>query len=134
MKIYVATKFQEKEKALGIIKELKELGHEISCDWTTHKSIKPYQNNQELAKRYSQEDINGVLNCDIFILIIDDELGGGMNIELGAAIASNLKSGKPKIYVIGKYEKSMFAFHPSVKIRNSVKKVISEIEKHKEQI
>ena len=105
-----------------------EKGHEITADWTSHKTIKPYEDNQEIAQEYSIEDIDGVRGSDIFILI-SDQAGTGMHTELGAAIISNLDKGKPKIYVIGDYtSRSMFYFHPSVNRRKSIKEVLDELE------
>lgn len=55
-----------------------------------HKPIKPYKENQNFA-----EDIEGVKNSDIFILISEEE------ISRGAAIMLNTHSGKPRIFVAG---------------------------------
>ena len=127
MKIYVGAKFQQKEKALEIVRRLKEMGHEISCDWTTHKSVKPYEENQELSEEYSKEDINGVIESDVFILVVDERFGSGMSVELGAAISSSVKTGKPKIYVVGNYEQNMFSFHPSVIRESSIEEVFGKL-------
>ncbi|MBR9702288.1 hypothetical protein GOV13_05200 [Candidatus Pacearchaeota archaeon] len=135
MKIYVATTFENKEKLLEIHKKIKEMGHEIAYDWTTHKPIKPYDKNKDLAIQYSSKDIEGVDNCDIFILISNEKISPGMHTEFGAAIFSNMKYGKPLIYVVGEHtSNSIFYFHPSVKIVDSVDEVISEIGVNKEQI
>ena len=60
MKIYLAGKFEQKEKVRELYKIIKEQGHEIHSDWTTHKPISPYEENIDIAKQYSEEDINGV--------------------------------------------------------------------------
>jgi len=128
MKIYVAASFGKKKEVLKIYQRLKELRQDISGDWTLHKPISPYEKNQELAKEYSIEDINAVEDCDIFILIADEINSKGKYIELGAAILSNVKFGKPKIYVVGNFNKnSMFYFHPSVKKINFVEEVLKEL-------
>ncbi|MFH1308236.1 MAG: hypothetical protein ABIH72_05265 [archaeon] len=49
MKIYVGARFTKKEEVIKLHKILKEKGHEITCDWTTHLPISPYDKNQELA-------------------------------------------------------------------------------------
>ena len=129
MKIYLAARFDKKQEVRDLYERFKKLGYEISADWTLHKPIKPYKNNPETARDYSIEDIDAVRNCDVFILMTD-EAGTGMYVELGAAISSNLEHGKPKIYVIGEHtSRSMFYFHPSVNRRKTIDDVLQEIEK-----
>ena len=129
MKIYLAARFNKKQEVRDLYERFKKLGYEIAADWTLHKPIKPYENNPKTAREYSLEDIDAVKNCDVFILITD-EAGTGMYVELGAAISSNLEHGKPKIYVIGEYtSRSMFYFHPSVNRRKTIDEVLEEIGK-----
>ena len=129
MKVYIAARFGKKQEVLAMQKLLLEKGYEIIGDWTPHKTIRPYKENQELAKQYSIDDINAVRDCDVFI-ILSDEAGTGMYAELGAAILSNIKFGKPVIYVIGKYSLNlMFYFHPSVNRREDINQVIKELER-----
>ena len=127
MKFYIAARFGMKEEVKEIYKKLQEKGHEIVGDWTLHLPIKPYDQNQEMSKNYSEEDIQGVLDCDVFLLITDGA-GTGMYVELGAAIASFLQNKKPSIYAIGEHNsRSMFYFHPVVKRRDTVEEVLDEI-------
>lgn len=128
MKIYIAARFDKKEEVRGLQKMLSEKGHEISADWTLHKPIKPYDQNQEIAASYAIEDVDGVKDCDVFILLTD-EAGTGMYVELGVAILSHLQSGKPKIYAVGeRISRSMFYFHPSVNRRENIGQVLKELE------
>lgn len=129
MKIYLAARFDKKQEVRNLYERFQKLGHEIIADWTLHKPIKPYENNPEIAREYSIEDVDAARNCDVLILMTD-EAGTGMYVELGAAISSNLEHGKPKIYVIGEYtSRSMFYFHPSVNRRKNIDEVLEEIEK-----
>ena len=129
MKFYIAARWSLKQKVRAIHKSLKRIGHEVVGDWTLHKPIKPYDQNKILSKQYSIEDIQGVRDCDIFLLL-SSENGTGMYIELGAAILSHLEHGKPKIYIIGNYNsRSMFYFHPSVNRRKNLDEVLNEIDK-----
>jgi hypothetical protein len=41
MNIYVAGKFEEKDIILKTYQKLREMGHSVSYDWTTHKNMKP---------------------------------------------------------------------------------------------
>ncbi len=128
MKFYIASRFGLKDKVKEMCDILQEKGHETTTDfWLSHKSIKPYTDNLEFAKQYSVEDINGVLESDVFV-IIGDEAGTGMYIELGAAIAQQIKTGKPKIYAIGEHTtRALFYFHPSVIRKNNFEEVLEDL-------
>ncbi len=132
MRFYIAARFDKKQEVLEIYRRLQDRGYIVSSDWTQHKPIKPYENNQELARRYSIEDIEGVINSDIFIVLSDDA-GTGMYVELGAAIATNLQKGRPIIYVVGENtSRSMFYFHTIVRRRKTIDEVLEDIEIIKE--
>jgi hypothetical protein len=126
MKIYIAARFEKREEIRELHRMLEARGHEISGDWTTHRPIKPYEAHPELAEQYAVEDIDGVKKSDVFILLTD-EAGTGMYVELGAALFSNSKTGKPKIYVVGGSLTSVFHFHPAVNRRASIQAVLDEI-------
>ncbi|MDD5710711.1 MAG: hypothetical protein PHV43_01245 [Candidatus Colwellbacteria bacterium] len=128
MKFYIAARFGLKDEVRGIYKTLQEKGHEIVADWTEHKPIKPYEENKDLARDYSIEDVDAASNCDVFVLISSDA-GTGMYVELGAAISNNIKSGKPKIYVVGdNTDRAMFYFHPSVTRKDTFEEVLKDLD------
>ncbi len=127
MKWYIAARFDEKEKVREIHQLLAVYGHTITSDWTVHLPIKPYDHHERESREYSLADIDGVRESDIFVLLSDDA-GTGMYVELGTAIASHLTFGKPLIYVVGEHSsRSMFYFHPSVKRRKTIEDVLGEI-------
>ncbi len=128
MKFYIAARFNLMDKIKEVYKLLVEEGHEISLDWTEHKPIKPYDKNINTSKQYSIEDIDGVRNSDVFVLV-SDEAGTGMYVELGVAILSNIIYGKPRIFIIGENNtRAMFYFHPSVERRENLEQVLSELD------
>ncbi len=124
MRVYVAARFGRKEEVRRIYDLLKEKGHEITADWTVHRPIKPYGENPRMSGAYAEEDVRGVLDADVF-LMIGDGGGTGLHVELGAAIASYLLRGRPKIYVAG--EGSMFYFHPAVNRVRTVDELLKSI-------
>ena len=127
MKFYIASRFGLKEEVRVLYKTLEDKGHEIIADWTQHKTVKPYSENKELSREYAIEDINGAMNCDVFILI-SNEAGTGMYTELGAAIANNIKFGTPKTYVVGEHiDRSIFYYHPSVKQMSTTEEVFKDL-------
>lgn len=128
MKIYVASRFQDKEKVKDIYKKLKSEGHQISGDWTGHTHTKPYTKNQKLSKKYSIEDINSVINCDVFVLLTNQEPGIGSTTELGGALALYVKNKRPKVYIVGdNLDGNMFYFHPAINSRKTVEEIIREL-------
>ncbi len=88
MKIYVASKFENKYEVKELIKELEALGHTITKDWTLSTESSPQE---------AVEDYNGVINCDIYIGLFEDNLRyQGALVEFGIALANN----KP-IFILG---------------------------------
>lgn len=127
MKIYVAGKFENKELILKKYKKLEEMGHSISYDWTTHKNIKPYHENKEMASKYAQNELNGLLNSDILIYFAS-ETGHTLFMEFGAALALLKTTGKPKIYAVGEFnDRSPWFFNPIVERYGSIEQVLIKI-------
>lgn len=128
MRVYIASKFKDKDKVKKLNKLFKKKGYELSGDWTDHVQVKPYTKEPKRSKAYANEDINASINCDVFILLTSKEGGTGSSTELGAAIVSYLLVKKPKIYVVGKHMGvNMFYFHPSVNRRKTIDEVLKEL-------
>ena len=105
------------------------MGHQIAYDWTQHKPIKPYSQNQEMARQYSNNELSGILDSDIFICLTH-EAGTTLLMEFGAALILNSKVGKPLVYAVGNSnEKSPWFFNSRVQRRNSIEEVLAEISK-----
>ncbi len=129
MKVYVAGKFQRKGLIFYTYNKIKELGHEVSYDWTNHQGIKPYFKNQELAEEYSEKELEGIAKSDIFIYITD-EYGTTLPTEFGAALILAKLKNKPVVYAVGEFnDKSPWFFNKFVKRRDLVDDVIREIGK-----
>ncbi|MBS3054245.1 MAG: hypothetical protein J4431_01785 [Candidatus Aenigmarchaeota archaeon] len=127
MKFYIASRFGKAAEVKEMTKKLEEMGHSVTTDWTQHGAIKPYSQNASKAMLYSIEDVQGVLNSDVFILITD-EGGKGMYVELGVAIASFIEKKTPRIYIVGAHnENTIFFFHPSVSRKDSIQDVLDDI-------
>jgi hypothetical protein len=88
MKVYVASKFENKERVREIMYLLQQVGHTITYDWTRCEV-----NNREQAIL----DLRGVADCDVFVGIFEEDVTyKGALVELGAA----LSVGKP-VYILG---------------------------------
>lgn len=127
MKFYIVARFGLKDEVRRIYKLLQDKGHKITLDWTQQEAIKPNIENQDLSKEYSIASVDGVIESDVFILISSDA-GSGIYVELGTAISEHLKTGRPKIYVVGEHTaRTLFYFHPSVNRRKTVEEVFEEL-------
>ena len=127
MKIYVAGKFEKKDLILNIYKTLSEMGHSVSYDWTTHKNIKPYIENKNMAEKYAMNEVNGIIDSDIFIYLSDDK-GHTLHMEFGAALMAAKINGNPIIYAVGEFNsKSPWFFNNLIKRRDTVEGVLKEI-------
>lgn len=127
MKFYIASRFGNKDRVREVYEALRAKGHEITTDWTVHTAIKPYGNNVDLAKEYAMEEVSGVGDCDVFILL-GDEGGTGMYIEMGMALSRATKEGTPKIYIVGEHnERSHFFFHPTVTRKDNLEEVFEDL-------
>lgn len=95
MDVYVATKAENYPMARVFMRALEEAGHDITHDWTvTVEELGPGPEDISTRRRSAIADLKGVVECDIFILIMHKDMVGSL-IEYGAALALN----KP-IYIV----------------------------------
>lgn len=90
MKIYVSAKFDDKERVKAVYALLKQAGHTITHEWIHNKASYPFSLDPEFTTQCAEEDFNGVLQADVFIVLSHQEPSMGASGELGAAIASFL--------------------------------------------
>ena len=125
LRFYIAGSFGEKEKIRTLMDKVESAGCEITADWTTHRPIKPYKENFELAGEYASEDIKGARGCDIFVLIPEESGGSTQFAELGAAITSETVQ---RVFVVGPHNtRSLAFFHPKVERVDSFEEVIEHV-------
>jgi len=96
-KIYIAGKWSEKEKLQKKMLELIALNHTITHDWTRFEAD-PNNSFQSMA----DHDVNGVIEADIYIGIMDDDKYAyrGTFTELGVALATQKICPDHKIYIV----------------------------------
>ena len=130
MKFYIAGRYSDEPSRLLIqdmTATLTKLGHECTFNWTQRADCKPYENNVELTRQSATFDANAVLECKLFIMVSHPE-GTGMYVEYGIALAENLRTGMPKMYLTGDHKNcSLFNYHPNVLWRDSLEEIIAEI-------
>lgn len=131
MKFYVAAPLRRKDDVKKIYAQIEAKGHSISSDWTDHLNIRPFSEDKESAEKYAVKDINGVINCDIFIALCHDLTDSiGTPSELTAAIALNLAVGKPEVFIVGNdTDNVIFSYHSVVQRVASVARVLKTVGK-----
>ncbi len=143
LKAYVAGRISRQDEIRHIISCLKGAGIEITRDWTW-KPASPITNEQEAAayrkrayatlnQKYHEEaeaDLTAVLDADVFI-ILTDEQGSSMYVEMGAAFAGQKFQNKPQIiYAIGpSFDRMVFYQHQGVHRVEKIEEVVEDLKK-----
>lgn len=124
MKIYVASSFEQREETKDAHTALLEAGHEITLDWTTHRWLKDSPEAEGLYKEYALSDVQGVLDADVYILLLGSRASTGAHIELGIALGSN----KKHILIVGDIQQfTLFYRHPKITHLPTIKDAIEHI-------
>ena len=131
MKFYIASYVRERQQTQEVQSRLRSLGHEITVDWTAFPGVPSHERNarSDDVADIAVRDLEGILKADVFILLASLPEGCAKYAELGAAIMSSVKIGKPLIYVLGDAPvHSVFFFHPTVKRVRSLEDVLRDVE------
>lgn len=127
MKVYVAGQLDDTGAVEHAYTALRAAGHAITYDWTTDAYLRDYPGHRAEAARRAVNDIQGVIDADVFVLLSGNQRAGkGMYAELGAALALHKTTGRPRIYLVGNLTHvSIFYFHPAVIYRPDIESVIA---------
>ena len=125
MKWYIASRTRHKEKVKEWVNLLRSKGDDVVFDWTKADLLIPYDQNPKESSQIAKELSITIPNADIFVLI-SDAAGTDMFVELGIAIVNAQQMGKPKIYIVGEYNKrSLMHFHPAIIHTDTIEEVFS---------
>ena len=112
---------------MKLLELLSEKGYRSVTNWLVQPMHKPYEKNQEKAQKLAAECIDAIAGCDLFVLL-SDEGGTGMYVELGAALGNRKSTGRPDIYVIGEWgANSVFTYHPDITVVASEAELLSAL-------
>lgn len=103
MRIYIATKYEEKSRAAEMAEVLERAGHTITYKWWF---------NEQVTIEQALADMWGVVGADALVLIVEKDLNYcGALVEMGIAIGCD----KP-VYVLGHQldDRCIFMHLPSV--------------------
>lgn len=133
MKFFISGQINDAVNIRLLTNQVIEFGHEITHDWTTTDTFLGGRDDKlnqriESGKR-AKNDIQGVVDCDVYVLSSSNtDVGKGMYVELGAALALNQSTGKPMVYIIGNMNHlSVFYLHPGVIHKHTMAEVIEEV-------
>lgn len=106
MKVYVAASSLNWGLARGMMKHVIAAGHEITYDWTQDVEKfggdDPRKVPHEVMLRAATNDRQGVIDCDLFILMWSDLCFGAI-VETGMALALH-----KQVWIIGDSEEIRF--------------------------
>lgn len=83
MKYYIATSTANKASHRAVRDGLKQLGHEITYDWTVHGSVR--ETSKERLQEVAQAEFEGIQQADFVLVLLPG--GKGTHAELGFSIA-----------------------------------------------
>lgn len=133
MRVFVSGQLDETKEVRRVFALLQAAGHAITHDWTSTdgylSSPESKLDNKEESGRRAQADIQGVLDCDVYIVLSDNaNPGKGMYVELGAALALWQTGKDVKVFVVGAMNHlTLFYLHPGVIHEASIEAVIEQL-------
>ena len=130
MKVYLASRYSQKEDTKVVARHLRKLGFKITSQWLKE----PHAPNTTLdmcsgedLSFYAVQDFDDIKRADVFVLFSVDPLiptvRGGRHVETGIALAL----GKP-VYIVGPKE-NIFAYLPGVQQFNYISDLIVALTK-----
>ena len=122
MKWYWASRTKHKEKIDAVIQLLESHDQQITYNWAGKPVFSP-QEYQEHAPAIADEINQAIHNTDIFVLI-SDEHGTDMFVELGMMLQASLDNPESRIYILGDYNtRSLMHHHPRIRHVGSVQDI-----------
>jgi nucleoside 2-deoxyribosyltransferase len=113
MKFYIATSLSRMTAHHTVRDSLKQMGHEISYDWTLHGSVKSVS--KERLKEVALLELEGVSEADFIVVLLPG--GNGTHLELGFALAKEkrvfLHAEDPLLFELGP-QANAFYHHPDI--------------------
>ena len=101
MKYYIATSTTRSPSHNLVRDQLKNFGHEITYDWTTHGSVR--ETSQARLKEVAHAEFQGILEADFVLVLLPG--GKGTHVELGFSVASKrrvfIHSEDPAVFETG---------------------------------
>lgn len=123
MNIYVAGALREAQAVRGVQEAVTGAGHVVSWDWTNEadSDLRDYSQAPDVSARIAQADLRAVMDSDAVLVVVGEEPGLGMFIELGAALACAERGESKTVVLLGTdLADSVFYFHPAIEKHETV--------------
>lgn len=125
MNWYLASRTRHQKTITDIVNLLKSKNHHVVYEWSKLDLLQPYNENSEKSSLVANEISTALSDVEVFVLI-SDEAGTDMFVELGIVIRQWMENNKIKIYIVGKFnDRSLMHFHPAIKRVNKLSDVFS---------
>ncbi len=123
MRWYFASRTKHRKLIEDIVALLTSQNHSVVYDWSKINLLIPYHDHSEKSSLVADEIGIALKNVDVFVLITD-EAGTDMFVELGIMIGRWMNEPTKKIYAVGKFNnRSLMHFHPAIKRVNKLSDV-----------
>lgn len=113
MKLYLASGLSNRATVAQVARDLRELGHTITYDWTEHGSVQDASDEEKAA--VAMAELGGVLEAEMVVAILPG--GRGTHVEIGAALGAGIPVvvvyRRPEDLTVGGIE-CVFYHHPGV--------------------
>ncbi|NPC96977.1 hypothetical protein [Nocardioides sp. zg-DK7169] len=131
MKVYVAGALADVAGVQAVQAAVMAAGHELTLDWTRSLDVtlvESYGSDLALSASLASDDLEAVLSAEAVLVVMSDEEGRGMFVELGAALARAHRGELQHVVLLGPIgRESVFYFHPAVQRMTSVDEWLASI-------
>ncbi|WP_166134541.1 hypothetical protein [Nocardioides ochotonae] len=131
MRIYVAGPLTDIAAVQAVQAAVMAAGHELALDWTRAPDVtlvEDYGSAPALSASLASDDLEAVLRADAVLVVMSEEEGKGMFVELGAALARAHRGELQHVVLLGPIsQESVFYFHPAVQRMTSVDEWLASI-------
>ena|SRR3990167_129198 len=119
LRFYIASRFQDRDDAIGYKYYLQDLGLECTSTWLTDQdgngtNMATLEGKNEECRQRASADFKDIADADIFIVLSPRKAhgtgSGGRHVEVGYAVAL----GKP-VFLLG-HRENVFHYLPQVRV------------------
>ncbi len=130
VKVYIAGSLADVPLVRRAQAAVRSSGHDVVLDWTRgpDASVTDYARDPSAAATIARVDLAAVLEADAVLVVVGENPGLGMFVELGAALACAERGEGTRIAVIGSATTdSVFYFHPAVQRCETVEEWLASL-------
>jgi len=126
LKWYFASRTKHISFIGKLSKFLESNGHSLVFDWSKLDALTPYNKNIEKSTALANQISKSLKETNIFVML-SDEGGTDMFIELGIVLERWMRGEKVDIYCVGRHnDRSLMQFHPGIKRVQKLRDVFLE--------